>query len=51
MTDGTAVYQCVYVLSDGNRLWQGQLTGSQREDLAMVRSILKSKELTMRARR
>ena len=42
MSDGKTVYQSVYVLWDGSRLWQGQMTGSHPKDLGMVRSILES---------
>ena len=48
MSDGKTAYQCMYLLWDGNRLWQGQLTGSRKEDLAMVRTILESKKSKLR---
>jgi len=40
MSDGKTVYQAMYILWDGTRLWQGQLTGSQPKDLDMVRVLL-----------
>ena len=42
MSDGKTICQSLYVLWDGSRLWQGQMTGSRPEDLQMVRSILDS---------
>ena len=41
--DGKTFHQCVYVLWDGERVWQGQLSGSEDSDLAMVRRILASR--------
>jgi len=42
MSDGTTIYQVVYLLWDNRRVWQGQFTGTQGEDLKMVHEILKS---------
>jgi hypothetical protein len=42
MSDGKTVYQAMYILWDGTRLWQGQLTGAQPRDFDMVRAILES---------
>lgn len=44
MADGETIYQSMYLLWDGSRLWMGQLTGSTGDDLAMVRTILESKK-------
>ena len=41
--DGKTFHQCMYVLWDGERAWQGQLTGSEDSDIAMVRRILASR--------
>ena len=41
--DGQTFHQCMYVLWDGQRVWQGQLTGSTDGDIAMVHRILASR--------
>lgn len=41
--DGKKFHQCMYVLWDGERAWQGQLTGSEDSNIAMVHRILASR--------
>ena len=48
MKDGKTVYQTMHILWDGTRLWQGQLTGTKEDDLAMVQRILRSKTKDLR---
>ena len=50
MTDGKTVYQTMHILWDGTRLWQGQLTGTTEDDLAMVQTILESKTRDLRTK-
>ncbi len=41
--DGKALHQCIYILWDGERVWQGGLTGPKDSDIAMVHRILRSR--------
>ncbi len=41
-TDGKSFYQCVYVLWDGDRVWQGQLTGAKDTDIGVARKLLQT---------
>ena len=43
-TNGKTFYQCIYVLWDGDRVWQGQLTGPTEDDLGMAHRILQTKK-------
>lgn len=38
--DGKTFHQCMYVMWDGNRVWQGQMTALKESDLQMVQRIL-----------
>jgi hypothetical protein len=40
MNDRNTIHQCIYVLWDGERVWQGQLTGLTDNDITMVHRIL-----------
>ena len=51
MSDGKTVYQTMHILWDGSRLWQGQLTGTTKDDLKMVETILKSRTKGLRTSR
>jgi len=51
MDDGKTVYQTMHILWDGNRLWQGQLSGTTEDDLKMVETILKSRRSDLRTNR
>lgn len=42
--DGETFHQCMYVLWDGERVWQGQLTASEDSGIAMVHRILASRK-------
>ena len=42
--DGKTFRQCIYVLWDGERVWQGQLTGPKDSDIEMVHRILESRK-------
>jgi len=43
-TKGKTFYQCIYVLWDGDRVWQGQLTGPTEDDVDMAHRILQTKK-------
>ena len=43
MNDASTIYQTMHILWDGNRLWQGQMSGHSIDDLRMVELILKSR--------
>jgi len=51
MADGKTVRQTMHIVWDGNRLWQGQLTGTTEDDLKTVETILKSKTRDLRTSR